>query len=53
MKTFIIDLYTGKVDVLPEEEFKDAIEGLTKVVSEEGIVSYRGEEYIVVVLKKP
>lgn len=50
---FIIDLYTGEVDVLPKEEFKDAIKGLKKVVSEGGITSYKGEEYIVVVLKKP
>ena len=53
MQTFIIDLYTGKVDVLPKGEFKDAIDGLEEVVSEGGITSYKGEEYIVVVLKKP
>ena len=53
METFIIDLYTGKVDVLPKGEFEDATDGLEEVVSEGGIVSYRGEEYIVVILKKP
>ena len=53
MKTFIIDLYTGEVDVLPKEKFRDAIDGLEEVVSEGGITSYKGEEYIVVGLKKP
>ena len=53
MKTFIIDLYTGEVNVLPEGEFKDATDGLEEVVSEGGITSYKGEEYMVVILNKP
>lgn len=48
MKYMIIDLYSGKSEELPTEEFKLATKGLKKV---EGVVTvYRGEEYIVVVL---
>ena len=50
MKTLVIDLYTGKVATLPQEDFAAAIEGLERTESPAG-VTYKGEEYIVVVLK--
>ena len=50
MKIFVIDLYNGKASTLPIEDFVEATNGLTK--TETNIATtYRGEEYIVVVMK--
>jgi len=51
MKTvLIIDLYTGEANILPPEEFQDAIQG-TESFDTETATTYRGEEYMVVVIK--
>jgi hypothetical protein len=50
MTTLIIDLHTGAAEILPEEEFKPATQGLQKIETDVAI-TYRGEEYMVVVLK--
>lgn len=50
MKLFVIDLYNGKALELPQEDFEDAIAGLTKTETNVA-TTYRGEEYIVVVMK--
>ena len=51
MKTaLIIDLYTGETEILPAEEFGPATDGLKKVETE-AATTYKGEEYMVVVLK--
>lgn len=50
MKIIVIDLYNGKANTLPQEDFEEAIMGLEK--TETSIATtYRGEEYIVVVMK--
>jgi hypothetical protein len=51
MKTaLIIDLYTGETEILPAEEFAAATEGLDSFMTEVA-TTYKGEEYMVVVLK--
>ena len=49
-KVIIIDLYDGVARLLPSAEFKDAAEGLRKVVGKDGFVTYKGEEYLLVIL---
>jgi hypothetical protein len=49
-KALYIDLYTGAVEVLPQEEFQEAILGCTKVETKTA-TTYKAEEYMVVVLK--
>jgi hypothetical protein len=46
----IIDLYTGQTDVLPAEELNAATKGL-KPIETKTATTYKGEEYMVVVLK--
>lgn len=47
-KYIIVDLYSGRSEELPQEEFKEATRGLKKVVGD--VTVYKGEEYIVLVL---
>ena len=46
----IIDLYTGQTEVLPAEELNAATKGL-KPIETEAATTYKGEEYMVIVLK--
>ena len=51
MKTaYIIDLYTGKAEILPEEELVPATQGLKKWETPDAI-TYKGEEYLVMIPK--
>jgi hypothetical protein len=50
MKAILIDLYTGKAETLPQDEVSLATKGLKKVETADA-TTYKGEEYIVVVLK--
>jgi hypothetical protein len=49
-RALYIDLYTGAVEVIPQEEFQEAILGCTKVESKIATV-YRAEEHLIVVIK--
>ena len=49
-KIFVIDLYNGKASTLPKEDLAEATEGLIKMETNIA-TTYRGEEYIVVVMK--
>jgi len=49
-KIFVIDLYNGKACTLPQEDFAEASNGLIKMETNVA-TTYRGEEYIVVVMK--
>lgn len=44
----MIDLYTGQAEKLPLEELEPATRGLTEVQGEDGLVSWKGDEYIIV-----
>ena len=46
----IIDLYNGQTDILPPEQFEEATQGLESFMTEVA-TTYKGEEYMVVVLK--
>ena len=43
---YIIDLATGKVEVLPQEEVAAATQGLKKWETP-GVVTYEAEEYVI------
>lgn len=50
IKALLIYLETGKAFELPQEELEPATQGLDKVESK-AATTYKGEEYMVVVLK--
>jgi hypothetical protein len=45
-----IDLFTGETDILPPEDFQDAILDCEKIETSTA-TTYRAEEYLVLVLK--
>lgn len=45
----IIDLYSGEATELDEKEFQSAVKGLKKIETD-AATTYKGEEYIVVLL---
>ena len=47
---YIIDLATGKVEVLPQEEVAAATQGLKKWETP-GAVTYEAEEYVILIPK--
>ena len=46
----MIDLYSGRAESVPQEDIDEAIYGLRRVKGKDGMITYKGEEYIVVVL---
>jgi len=48
-KAIMIDLYSGIAELIPHDEFEEATAGLRRVKGQSGIVTYKGEEYLVVV----
>jgi hypothetical protein len=48
-KAIMIDLYSGRAEIVPPDEIEEATAGLRRVKGQGGIVTYKGEEYLVVV----
>lgn len=48
-KAIYINLYNGASEIIPTSEVKEATEGLRPVRGADGVVVYKGEEYLVVV----
>ena len=51
VRAILIDLYTGRAEEIPavEEEINNWIEGLKPVKGKGGLITYKGEEYMVVI----
>jgi hypothetical protein len=51
VRAILIDLYTGRAEGIPavEEEIDNWIEGLKPIKGKGGIITYKGEEYMVVI----
>lgn len=47
-KAIMIDLYSGRAELIPSDEIEEATEGLRKVKGQGGVIVYKGEEYLVV-----
>jgi hypothetical protein len=50
-RVLFIDLYTGKSEDISADEIPDATEGLRPVKGQNGVITYKGEESMVIVIK--